>query len=110
MGILPQGVDEAAGFWSRVRRDAACWYWAASLDAEGYGAVWWQGQRNRAHRVAWMLTNGELPARCRVTQTCGNRACCRPEHLELFEPGRKNDPIRRAVSVRRQHRTAIEGK
>jgi integrase len=110
MGVLPQGVDEAASFWSRVRRGAACWTWDASLDAEGYGAVWWQGRRNRAHRVAWILTNGEVPPRCRVRQICGNRTCCRPEHLELREPGRSNDPVRRALSVRRQHRTAIAGK
>jgi site-specific recombinase XerD len=57
-----------------------------------------------------MLAVGEIPPRCRVMQVCGNRACCRPEHLELREPGRKNDPVGRAVSVRRRHRTAIEGK
>jgi hypothetical protein len=25
----------------------------------------------------------------RIRQTCGNRACCRPEHLELRAPGQR---------------------
>src|SRR5262249_54340801 len=42
--------------------------------------------RERAHRVAWALAPGPVPAQHRVIPACGNRGCCRPNHLELRAP------------------------
>ncbi|MGH9072800.1 MAG: HNH endonuclease [Acidimicrobiales bacterium] len=38
-----------------------------------------EGRAWKAHRLAWQLAHGELPAGVRIVQTCHNAACCRPE-------------------------------
>jgi integrase len=70
-------------FWDRLaKRDGdACWRWTGAKDRNGFGSVWWGGRARPAHRVAFELTHGPLPAGSRVSQTCGEHDCCRPEHL-----------------------------
>jgi hypothetical protein len=41
------------------------------------GSVW------KAHRVAWTLANGPIPAGMHVLHTCDNPPCCNPGHLWL---------------------------
>jgi hypothetical protein len=79
--------------------------------------VWWNGQRNRGHRVAWVLTVGEVPSGRRVIQTCGIRAvvgptissCIGPEMrttrsaepppcAEQLRPGGRQRPTRTALT------------
>jgi len=37
-----------------------------------------------AHRVAWTLTHGEIPADMTIDHLCRNRRCCNPAHLRLL--------------------------
>lgn len=69
-------------FWSKVKKSRGCWEWTAGKFESGYGAFSLGGQTERAHRVAWMLTHGELPSLF-VLHTCDNPGCVRPSHLEL---------------------------
>lgn len=84
--MVREGPSAAKGLedrlWSRVERGAGCWLWSGPVEGRGFGVVWWEGRSDRAHRVAWRLTHGD-PGTARVVQTCGNRRCCRPDHLEL---------------------------
>ena len=73
-----------AKFWEKVAppNDNGCRLWIASLGGHGYGQF--NVARNRpetAHRLAWMLTKGDIPAGMFVCHKCDVRSCCNPGHL-----------------------------
>lgn len=73
-------------FWWRVeiRTDDECWLWGQSTGSHGYGQTWDGRTVRLAHRVAWVLTFGEIPAGMTVDHICRERKCCNPEHLRLL--------------------------
>ena len=116
-----------ASFWSKVDQSggpAACWPWKRSRTGTGYGQVNMgksHGPSLRAHRVAFELTNGSIPAGGRgkhgtcVLHSCDNRLCCNPKHLrhgtqgeniqEMFKRGRGKLPPRVTPEMRRRNDT-----
>jgi hypothetical protein len=62
-----------------------CWPWTASTRGGGYGQIARGGLNNgmfTAHRVAWELLRGPIPAGYVVDHLCKNPRCCNPNHLE----------------------------
>lgn len=79
----------AERFWTKVRRTSeGCWEWSLCRNRDGYGIF--SIRRGKlaevgvlAHRWAYFLTKGTIPADKRVLHKCDNPACCRPDHLFL---------------------------
>jgi hypothetical protein len=88
-------------FWERVQRGTAdaCWLWLGSRHPQGHGQVRVNGTVIYAHRHAYVLAHGHIPAGLIVRHRCDNPPCCNPAHLEL---GTVADNSRDAVE-RRQH-------
>lgn len=76
----------AGRFWQRVDSSAGpgvCWPWTGSLHADGYGKLRWAGANVLAHRTAYALIHGEIPAGLCIRHRCDNPPCCNPDHLEI---------------------------
>lgn len=107
-------VDPIVRFWSKVDRSGdGCWEWTArSRMIGGYGAfalskaghTWRVG----AHRYAYEITYGPIPAGLNICHHCDNPPCCNPSHLfagtsldntrDMFAKGRnrRGTPIPRS--------------
>jgi hypothetical protein len=71
-------------FWSKVDTTSdGCWEWQAGRMWQGYGHYYLSGKTYRAHRFAWTLENGPIPAGMCVMHLCDNPPCVRPSHLRL---------------------------
>lgn len=66
---------------AKTVRDGSCVTWTGCLNADGYGLFRYHGTK-RAHRVAYLLTTGEIPEGLELDHLCRNRACVNPDHLE----------------------------
>lgn len=69
-------------FWAKVDRDSGgCWKWQGGKRSDGYGLFQIGPKSRRAHRVAYVLVKGPIPAGLDVLHHCDNPPCCNPDHL-----------------------------
>jgi len=75
--------DYQKRFWSKVQIVGSnkCWEWKAHKTPSGYGTFWMNNTNYRAHRVAWMISNGDIPNGLVICHKCDNPSCCNPNHL-----------------------------
>ena len=78
--------------------ERGCWLWR--VRGARYPRIKVEGQvKDKAHRVAWRLYRGEIPAGMQVLHAahsvCGSKACVNPEHLHL---GTQRDNVREAIA------------
>lgn len=80
-------------FWSKAGRKGPndCWIWEGTKQqpnkcGQVYGIFGFTDREKcvsyRAHRFAWMLTNGPIPEGYVVMHNCDNPLCVNPAHLE----------------------------
>lgn len=60
-----------------------CWLWTGYRSPAGYGQAGYEGKVWLAHRLAWTLTNGPIPAGLQVCHACDRPPCINPAHLWL---------------------------
>lgn len=74
--------------------NSGCWLWLGALNRQGYGKLALHGRRGTfelAHRTAWRLYHGPLPADVLVCHACDMPTCVNPDHLWL---GTHQDNVR----------------
>jgi len=62
--------------------NTGCHLWTAGADEKGYG-YFRAGKMRRAHRTAWEIKNGPIPAGMCVCHKCDTPACVNEAHLFL---------------------------
>ncbi len=106
-------------FWEKVDKSPGlgpkgeCWLWRGSprgnrksrLSDTFYGGFNYNGKIMLAHRVAYILTHGELADEVSLRHDCDTPGCVRPEHLlpgdqvdnmrDCRDKGRNADILRR---------------
>lgn len=91
-------------FWAgiEVQQDGGCWNWRGSLRGDGYGTLRFENKQMYAHRVAYELLIGPIPADLHLDHLCRNRRCANPAHLEpvTSKENLLRGMARNAVSVR----------
>ncbi len=102
---MPQqySTKDVARFYSKVSTtptENGCLEWMGYHNRPGYG-YFKVGKKNiGAHRVAWEIVNGPIPAGLVIRHMCHNSLCCNPAHLE---PGSPADNVADMMTSGRWH-------
>lgn len=120
LAVYRRQMGLAERLWEKVdvRGKAECWPWISKNVVRGYGQLSVNGQPMNAHRVAFLVTFGQIPpgmhidhichnndANCAGGDSCTHRLCCNPSHLEATSPAdnKQRGMSRNAVNARKTH-------
>lgn len=111
----PSTAPDDVRFWGKVDKSAGpgqCWPWLGGVNQYGYGVFWLAGKQDLAHRVAYRLAGGEIPAGLHLDHVldwgCTRRDCVNPAHLEPVTAAVNNGRI--VVSPRTSAKRAAAGR
>lgn len=76
-------LSQTLAHYSIPEPNSGCHLWLGATLRRGYGNLYWDGKPGQAHRLAWALKNGPIPAGMVVCHKCDNPPCCNPDHLFL---------------------------
>ncbi len=93
--IVDLMVRATMRLWKKTRvpfdEGPECWEFTGQRDKDGYGRLYAtlpHGAEKRAHRIAWSLHNGPIPAGMQINHTCDNPPCVRPSASHPWDAGR----------------------
>jgi len=78
-----------ASFFDRTIPDGECWLWTGRVQSPsrvspgGYGTLSRFGRVIYAHRYAYALINGPIPADLEILHSCDRPLCINPAHLSV---------------------------
>lgn len=68
-------------FLSKIVLNKDCWIWCGAKDKDLYGVTSFKGKYIKAHRLSFMLFNGDIKNKNWVLHKCDNTSCVNPDHL-----------------------------
>ena len=75
-------AEKMAAYTDRSAGPDECWPWTRGKSSDGYGRVYANGGNAiAAHRVAYEMVHGPIPAGAEIMHSCDNPPCCNPAHL-----------------------------
>lgn len=66
--------------------NSGCWIWELRTDSRGYGILRINRKPMLAHRVSYMVFNGEIRKGTHIDHICTLQCCVNPDHLEQVPP------------------------
>jgi hypothetical protein len=88
-------------FWAKVEITDTCWLWIAGTTHDGYGHFWIGETHVGAHRYAYELLVGPIPAGLDLDHICCVTRCVRPDHLRPMTREANVSRARRLYEARR---------
>ena len=95
-------------FFAKFHKTEGCWLWTAACSNNGYGRLAFRHRQDfiYAHRAAWLLFKGKIPAGSLVCHHCDIRKCVNPDHLFL---GTNKDNLQDCSRKGRMHPGELHG-